>query len=1369
MKKKLSFIPIVLFGLVLSSCAVGLKDNFTEADQTIDTPWSDYVLPATQIEFADGEENISLIKGETHTYSYSITPKGATNNSLNWFSANENVVTVDNGVATAVGGGETTITVSVPDNSFDPVQLNVNVSVPLTDFSLDIPAKLEQEEEYRFDVTFVPEDTTEREIKYEIKNPSVENLVSVDEQGVVKTTNQNGSAKLEVKAGKITKQFDLVVSTVEVSKVTISGTGHEVEANHTLELSATIEPSNARDITRKGIKYYSRNPEIAKVDEVTGVVTGVAPGNASLYAKCGDVESNDYAVSVYKVNAVSVDINTADFSLSNADDNSLTKQLAYTLTLDRPDHANPSDAKVSFSSSNEGVATVSDSGLVTAKGPGNAVIKVTVAQPGQADIEDSVNVEVNIYSTSLNIVGGNSFNNDSTLTLTAQLTPNNVSNDEITWEVIQEKPIVSLSSTKGSSVTLTPVNNDVTGKVTVKARNTNGAYNELEVTVNDAPSYFSAGHHYIVGSALYNTGESVTVEGKSSWNDAKYAYEFTYEISDPSVYEQYKGTIKFNAGDEFRYFIGTDYWVPNYELFNFDEVKGYHIEQNGENNAFAKGQMKFASDDVEANIQVVEAGYYDLYAKLYVNEDHTIWYSLYIQKVPSLNVELDNITMGLEESYQIKAHDWIGNISYTVKSGEDLITLSPSGLVTGKGTAGTAVVTVNDDRNVPVDVTIKLQDGAHAGRTIYLNANGKFDTDNVVPFIHSWGEEGASEAADTMMNKVEGQEIVYFASIPLDHTNLDFVRCAEGSTSIVWEEIYNQSKDQLIPNDKDMFTMTGWLEEQDNSHRTYLDGSWSVFDANTVYTVDGGQGGQEDPHGDSYVMYTTDGQNWSYLALADNPNDDTEVMGSIDFEAGTEFVIKVSENDWRHFENNKDASTLKVVEGSEVDSLHNFVATEDGTYAFYIVKDSSFDGGKTVYIGFEAQGGQGGDEQPVAPYVMYGDGSTWNFLELKDNPENEGELMGSVELDADTEFVIKIADDDWRHFENNKDASSNKVVEGSEAYATHNFKASEDGTYTFYILKNKDAEGGKTVYIGFEGQSVQPTTYTVSFNANGGTGSKAAVEGVSGEYTLPDSTGLIAPETKVFSGWALAADGEVIATATINVTADVTLFAIWENEVVVPNNVTIYLTANWEGWEEPNAYVFNSSTDTGKVAWPGEAMTYVGVNDDNDTIYSYTVDINSYDRIVFSNGDKQTVDIDISAAQNGDAYYLKETNDQGKIVVEKWGTFTNAALTSKQIVYFTNNKGWNNPNFYVFNSSTEANAGAWPGSAAKWVCNNEHSQGVYRLVIDSENYNAFIFNDGNGNQSIDILLSSLTDDNNAFYLLDTQDSQGHYEVGQWKK
>ena len=98
------------------------------------------------------------------------------------------------------------------------------------------------------------------------------------------------------------------------------------------------------------------------------------------------------------------------------------------------------------------------------------------------------------------------------------------------------------------------------------------------------------------------------------------------------------------------------------------------------------------------------------------------------------------------------------------------------------------------------------------------------------------------------------------------------------------------------------------------------------------------------------------------------------------------------------------------------------------------------------------------------------------------------------------------------------------------------FPTFEDITSRFSVVKTAVAISGAT----------PPTTYTVSFDANGGTGTMAEVTGVSaGAYTLP-ANGFIAPDGKRFVGWATSAAGSVITTATYNVTENVTLYAIWE-------------------------------------------------------------------------------------------------------------------------------------------------------------------------------------------------------------------------------
>ena len=75
------------------------------------------------------------------------------------------------------------------------------------------------------------------------------------------------------------------------------------------------------------------------------------------------------------------------------------------------------------------------------------------------------------------------------------------------------------------------------------------------------------------------------------------------------------------------------------------------------------------------------------------------------------------------------------------------------------------------------------------------------------------------------------------------------------------------------------------------------------------------------------------------------------------------------------------------------------------------------------------------------------------------------------------------------------------------------------------------------------------TTYTVSFKANGGTGTMADVIVISGNYTLPPCT-FTAPEGQQFMGWATSADGDVITSTSINVTANTTLYAIWSGDLI---------------------------------------------------------------------------------------------------------------------------------------------------------------------------------------------------------------------------
>ena len=70
------------------------------------------------------------------------------------------------------------------------------------------------------------------------------------------------------------------------------------------------------------------------------------------------------------------------------------------------------------------------------------------------------------------------------------------------------------------------------------------------------------------------------------------------------------------------------------------------------------------------------------------------------------------------------------------------------------------------------------------------------------------------------------------------------------------------------------------------------------------------------------------------------------------------------------------------------------------------------------------------------------------------------------------------------------------------------------------------------------------TTYTCSFNSNGGSGTMSDVTGLTGTYTLPANE-FTAPASKQFKGWSLTADGAIITT--VSMTENRTVYAIWED------------------------------------------------------------------------------------------------------------------------------------------------------------------------------------------------------------------------------
>ena len=92
------------------------------------------------------------------------------------------------------------------------------------------------------------------------------------------------------------------------------------------------------------------------------------------------------------------------------------------------------------------------------------------------------------------------------------------------------------------------------------------------------------------------------------------------------------------------------------------------------------------------------------------------------------------------------------------------------------------------------------------------------------------------------------------------------------------------------------------------------------------------------------------------------------------------------------------------------------------------------------------------------------------------------------------------------------------------------------------IVTKVDMTENKTVYAIWE--NIPVVTYTLTFDANGGTGSMTAKTGLTGEYTLPEN-GFTAPSGKQFKGWSLTTDGAIVTK--VDMTENKTVYAIWKD------------------------------------------------------------------------------------------------------------------------------------------------------------------------------------------------------------------------------
>lgn len=175
------------------------------------------------------------------------------------------------------------------------------------------------------------------------------------------------------------------------------------------------------------------------------------------------------------------------------------------------------NAKLTWSSADSAVAAVSENGLVTPTGNGNTTITVKSAD-GNVTASFTVNVSGVTVETFVSINGYTngreiSLEKGKTLKLTASVAPEG---NTVEWSTSNNADNVSLSTTTGTSVTLT-ANKVTSSPVTITAKETRtGKYVTLGVNVTKPPATTTTVFFKMQDAFNQNNGQKLFLEWKTA-------------------------------------------------------------------------------------------------------------------------------------------------------------------------------------------------------------------------------------------------------------------------------------------------------------------------------------------------------------------------------------------------------------------------------------------------------------------------------------------------------------------------------------------------------------------------------------------------------------------------------------------------------------------------------------------------------------------------------------------------------------------------------------------------------------------------------------------------------------------------------------
>lgn len=385
----------------------------------------------TKIAFSNNLKKIDLnMSIGTYQLSVDLTPPDPYAE-LVWETNDSKIATVDeNGLVSLLSTGTVLVTVfpaNNPNNVHASITLNIlqqteGITLDTKEASIKVGEKL------KINYTVLPETASNKNITWSTMDSKI---ATVDKNGVVTGKTIGKTYIYAVTENGSYMGICTINVTQEVTGLKLDVSNLSLKVGDVYYVQSTFTPANA---TETKITWTSQNPKIASVS-TTGKVTGVGAGQTTIFAK---TKSGEVVYLYVTVQAGVMGLKLDKESKTCFEGKSFKLYPEFT-------PAEPTNSKVTWKSSNTGIATVNDKGKVVTKKAGMVII-TCISQDGGYMASCAVTVKEGVSGVELDQTEV-TIRTRRSVKLHAELSPEHPSSRKVTWT--SSNPSVAKVSAKG--------------------------------------------------------------------------------------------------------------------------------------------------------------------------------------------------------------------------------------------------------------------------------------------------------------------------------------------------------------------------------------------------------------------------------------------------------------------------------------------------------------------------------------------------------------------------------------------------------------------------------------------------------------------------------------------------------------------------------------------------------------------------------------------------------------------------------------------------------------------------------------------------------------------------------------------------------